>query len=289
MTSITSRQRQEWMIIVAVAAGFAAGSAYADRNPWPAQFRNVETRNNEPRPVSSLSWDKGEGDGDDYAAAVRKLHEQDGFRTDECVGKSRSARAAHAAVVRERNGSNKEAQLPGAVGESWSTRSGAFETRKEEDRGLSNVSWDNASRMCSSPRDICKVVKDRVKYSRDMQKEDEWRGGEDTWNKGKGDCDDYAVAVRDLCEREGFKAVIYVVYSKTARAAHAVTIGERNGTMWLSSNGLYEEVQSLDDAKETLARDLGWWAPDVDVYKAEDSPASGDRSDMQPATQYLER
>ena len=68
-----------------------------------------------------------------------------------------------------------------------------------------------------------------------------------------------------------------VIESKAARSAHAVIIGEINGTMWLSSNGSYEEVQSLNAAKETLTRDLGWWARDADVYKVERSSANTDR------------
>lgn len=143
--------------------------------------------------------------------------------------------------------------------------------RTLQSRPASKPSWDDASRQVSSPKDACKAVKSRVKYSQDMQREDEWRSGKDTWDRGKGDCEDYAAAVNDLCKEKGFKAEVYVLQPGTTDKAHAVTMGEMDGTLWVSSNGSYEEVKSLHDAKEKIARDLGWWAPDVDVHRVDRS------------------
>jgi hypothetical protein len=130
-------------------------------------------------------------------------------------------------------------------------------------------SWNAVVWQSSSPADVCKAVKARVKYVPDVFPEDEWRGGQDTWDKGEGDCEDYAAAVKDLCAEKGFKSDIYVFRSRTARAAHAVTIGEIEGTMWFSSNGSYEEVKSMDAVKEKLCSDLGWWEPDVKIEMVE--------------------
>jgi hypothetical protein len=108
-----------------------------------------------------------------------------------------------------------------------------------------------------------------VRYTRDISKADEWRSGNDTWNRKSGDCEDYAAAVKDLCKEKGFKADIFVVQSKTTGKAHAVTMGKRNGRVWVSSNGSYKEYQSQEDAKQEMAKDLGAWAPEVEVYKVE--------------------
>lgn len=159
-----------------------------------------------------------------------------------------------------------------------------LELRQGKSLPASTLAWDSPSQRSSSPEDVCKAVTDRVKYARDMVKEDEWRDGRDTWNKKEGDCEDYAVVIKDRCEEEGFKTEIYVVKSGTAGASHAITIGEVNGALWISSNGSYKEVESLNDAKETIARDLGWWAPDVSVLKVEKSPANGDRRYVKIAT-----
>ncbi len=285
MTNRTSGQRKQWMIFVAVATGLAAGSVYADGNPWPARFSKVKTRNDEPRLAQSGTT----SDGDDYAAAVRRISEQADDGAKRCIGRSRSARVANAAVVRENLRSHGDAQLAGAVEQVSYSRSMVSEVRNEKAGRSSDVSWDNASRMCWSPRDLCKAVKERVRYSRDILKGDEWRSGEDTWNRRAGDCDDYAVVIKELCEREGFKAEIYVFRSRVAHAAHAVTVGEKDGIMWLSSNGSYQEVKSLDDAREAIARDMGWRAQDVDVYKFEQSSGDSDRYDVRTSPQYLER
>ncbi|MBA4387085.1 MAG: hypothetical protein C0404_03830 [Verrucomicrobia bacterium] len=166
-----------------------------------------------------------------------------------------------------------------------SPESQTLETRNVDSGNSSTLSWNGVVRRSTSPRDICRAVKGHVRYSRDMLKEDEWRDGKDTWTKAAGDCDDYAATVQDLCKEKGFKAETYVFESRAAHASHAVTIGGTDGTMWLSSNGSYEEVKSMSDAREKLALELGWWAPDVDVYLVERSSSSdSDRRDVLTTT-----
>ena len=157
----------------------------------------------------------------------------------------------------------------------WSPRSGTLERRGDESRSGSFLSGAEAAGQLSSPENITKTVKNRVQYSRDMLKDDEWRSGRETWDRGEGDCEDYAATVKDLCAANGIVAHILVVRSRAAGKSHAVTMGEWNGGVWVSSNGSYREFQSLHDAKQEVARDLGWWAPEVEVFKVEQS-ATGD-------------
>jgi hypothetical protein len=156
---------------------------------------------------------------------------------------------------------------PGYILSNSETRTMGF--YESDSATLSTLPWNKAVKNFSSPEDICKAVKRRVQYSRDMFKEDEWRSGRETWEKREGDCEDIAAVVRDLCREKGYKAEIYVIYSKTARAAHAVTIGEHNGVVWVSNNGSYSEHQSLFDAKQEIARDQGWWMPELEMTKRE--------------------
>lgn len=161
-----------------------------------------------------------------------------------------------------------------AGGQAWAPRSVAYQSyiaKSFRSAVVSSQSWDDVARLSSSPKAICAAVQGRVRYTRDMVKEDEWRDGRDTWERGEGDCEDFAAAIKDLCDKKGFKTEIYILKSETARAAHAVTIGEINGSMWISSNGSFEYVQSLDDAKDLIARDLGWHGPDVGMYKVNKS------------------
>ncbi len=128
-------------------------------------------------------------------------------------------------------------------------------------------SWEDIVQHFSSPEEMSQAVHDRLTYLPDMIPEDEWRSGRDTWAAGAGDCEDYAAAVKDLSEAIGFNADIYVVESRVGNVAHAVAIGVIDGAMWMSSNGQYQDVQSLSNAKEMVIRDLGWSWDDITIYK----------------------
>jgi len=123
--------------------------------------------------------------------------------------------------------------------------------------------WNSTVLRSRQPRDVCRAVRQRVTYTRDRRPEDSWQGGKETWLRGAGDCEDFAACVKDICSQKGMSANIYVFSSQTVGKAHAVAIGEWNGRLWLSSNGSYEEVSSLWDARERVAQKCGWWAGDV--------------------------
>jgi predicted transglutaminase-like cysteine proteinase len=161
----------------------------------------------------------------------------------------------------------------GAVMDRWlqedSARFPSARTQNRVARQNDANSWSGAADKSSTARAVASAVKRRIKYSRDMFKEDEWRPGKDTWDRQKGDCEDFAATVNVLCAKNGIQSEIIVLRSKTARAAHAVAVGNRNGSVWVSSNGGYEEYQSTADAKQAMVRELGWHAPDVEVFKVD--------------------
>lgn len=130
-------------------------------------------------------------------------------------------------------------------------------------RPSAQQTWDTTARTARDPEAICGAVRSRVKYAADTVPEDEWREGHQTWERRAGDCDDFAVCVDTMCKEKGEASSLYVVASKTTGAAHAVVIGNSNGRMWMSSNGAYENVNSLEDAKDKIARQNGWYTSDV--------------------------
>jgi predicted transglutaminase-like cysteine proteinase len=156
-----------------------------------------------------------------------------------------------------------------------------MEYRDTDKHSVSTRSWDDAASQSSSPEEISKAVMSRIEYSSDRFKEDEWRSGKDTWARGAGDCEDYAAAVKELCAEKGYEADLFVVRSKDVGEAHAITMGKRNGRIWVSSNGSYSEHQSIFDAKQELVRDLGWYAPDTEMVKVNQPETDSDRSYMQ--------
>jgi predicted transglutaminase-like cysteine proteinase len=167
------------------------------------------------------------------------------------------------------------------------SRFGTLELRQGEAWSKFTPSWSATVRQCLSPEDISCAVKSRVKYADDAYDKDEWQCGEDTWDKGTGDCEDYAAAVRDMCVEKGIDAEIYIVRSRTDSKAHAVTVGRWNGRVWVSSNGTYSDYQSMFDAKEDLARDLGWWAPETEMAKVVKSEKNGDHGYAKVAARAL--
>lgn len=130
-------------------------------------------------------------------------------------------------------------------------------------RPSAQQTWDTTVRSARDPAAICSAVRSRIRYAADTVPEDEWREGHQTWERRAGDCDDFAACVDTMCKEKGEESSLYVVASKTTGAAHAVVIGNSNGRMWMSSNGAYENVNSLEDAKDKIARQNGWYTSDV--------------------------
>lgn len=107
-----------------------------------------------------------------------------------------------------------------------------------------------------TPQSICASVRHHLYYKEDLG--DEWASGMDTWNRGFGDCEDYAACVVDLCKAAGIQASIQIFYPAGSWEGHAVVVGTWKDRLWISSNGWYETVKSLDRAERIVARDFGW-------------------------------
>ena len=116
-----------------------------------------------------------------------------------------------------------------------------------------------------SPQAICEAVRSRIGYTPDGA--DHWQTGEETWNRKAGDCEDFAATVRDLCLARGFDAQMVIFQAKTSNAAHAVVIGQSNGTVWISSNGSYRVIENIANAKASVVNELKWYHGDVVGYR----------------------
>jgi len=106
-----------------------------------------------------------------------------------------------------------------------------------------------------------------VRYVPDRTSEDEWRNSKDTWQMRRGDCEDMATCVRDLCTEKGLTADVYVFSSKAPGGSHAVAIGASDGKMWMSSNGGFTHVRSLAHAKRKAAQYCGWRTERIAHFK----------------------
>jgi len=124
-------------------------------------------------------------------------------------------------------------------------------------------SWLDAVTSASGPESVCGAVRSHVRYARDVHPADEWKSGTRTWVQGQGDCEDFAAAVVQMCRQRGFDARVVVFRARAAGKAHAVALGVRDGRMWMSSNGSYEEVASFDEASRRVSQLCGWEGDDV--------------------------
>ena len=118
----------------------------------------------------------------------------------------------------------------------------------------------------NSARDVCAAVRNRISYTSDTV--DTWQTAGESWSRQKGDCEDSAVAVRDICLAKGISADVHVFYSQTSDAGHAVTIGRSAAGLWMSSNGSFERTTSLAAARNTIVRRHGWTNEKVASYKS---------------------
>ncbi len=125
-----------------------------------------------------------------------------------------------------------------------------------DDMQLAMVATETAypelTRSYGSPREICRMVEKRVSYK--TEKEDKWSPAAETLAAGRGDCEDFAIVIQDVCKANGMDAKVHLYFpSKGGAEGHAVLVGEWNGKMWFSSNGSYEEVRSEDEVKARVA------------------------------------
>lgn len=167
-----------------------------------------------------------------------------------------------------------EAIVRGFLGRSWSYHFGLFQggIMRRFCSGIgvvllytASVSWAASrwtvpvpadSGLDHLPREICRTVERSITYATDLV--DVWSPAEHTWALGRGDCEDFAIAIQELCFASGIPTKLHVYFpTGSSREGHAILVGTWNGKLWYSSNGSYEEVGSEQEIRLRMARLLG--------------------------------
>lgn len=117
--------------------------------------------------------------------------------------------------------------------------------------------WEQALSECTSPKDVCRMVEKHVSYREEAV--DQWTSARETWERGYGDCEDFAICIQTMCRELGFDVSVQLFYTLSpALTGHAIATGANSdGSLWLSSNGSFEKAAS---SKEIAARvaDILW-------------------------------
>lgn len=112
--------------------------------------------------------------------------------------------------------------------------------------------WTEVQHSYESPREICRLIERNISYK--TEKQDKWSTGSETWANGRGDCEDFAIMIQELCQLSGMSTKVHLYFPATGgREGHAVLVGEWNGKIWFSSNGSYEEVKSEEEVRSRVA------------------------------------
>lgn len=120
------------------------------------------------------------------------------------------------------------------------------------------ATWESVDHVYPSARAICSLVSRNISYRAEPPGRDRWQTPRETWERGHGDCEDFAVLVRHLCRRSDIVCLMRIYFIRAGRAAaHAVAMGpiERDGSWWVSSSGAYAQT---DDPESHIAFTLGW-------------------------------
>jgi hypothetical protein len=123
-------------------------------------------------------------------------------------------------------------------------------------RTFCKLTWEEVGYTVDSPREACAAVRHTLRYEKDVG--EEWPSAQQTWERGYGDCEDYASCVAELCRKAGLEASVLVFYPEDSWEGHAIATGRWKGKLWFSSNGWYRTVKSLNEAKKYVAREMGW-------------------------------
>jgi hypothetical protein len=123
-------------------------------------------------------------------------------------------------------------------------------------RTFGNLSWDSAVAATTSPASISWQVRRHVTYQ--LTEAESFENGRETWYRGYGDCKAFAFCVAELCEAKDIVCWVSVVRPVGELRGHAVTMGVWQGKLWMSSNGIYGEFKSLDEALKALTNVKGF-------------------------------
>lgn len=123
-------------------------------------------------------------------------------------------------------------------------------------------SWDAAVARVDSPKRAAKLARLYVRFEEET--EDEWTDGKSVWERGFGDCEDFAAVVVQLCREAGIDADASIqVFTVNGVEGHAVALGQWRGRMWISSNGWFEFVDSMDDARLAVRDEMDWYGQEI--------------------------
>lgn len=123
-------------------------------------------------------------------------------------------------------------------------------------RLFGSVSWEEAAIVADSPRAICNLVARHLRYTPDRT--EEWLPAREVWSRKRGDCEDFAVTILELCRRKDIPAFIRLYYPGGRLMGHAVVIGKTGtGRLWLSSLGSYREADTEAEINAEVAAELG--------------------------------
>jgi predicted transglutaminase-like cysteine proteinase len=122
---------------------------------------------------------------------------------------------------------------------------------------LGNLSWEEVKTVAHTPKEICAQVWRHVDFKKDQG--DEWPSGIDVWQRGYGDCEDFARAVVDLCAEKGIRAEILVFQPEKSQIAHAVAVGHWQGELWVSNNGRFATAENMGKIEDIVRFDVGWF------------------------------
>jgi predicted transglutaminase-like cysteine proteinase len=115
---------------------------------------------------------------------------------------------------------------------------------------------------------VNRYVNGRVQFvddSRQYRREDFWSAASDTLNRGRGDCEDYAIAKLQMLRAAGFSdRDLYLVVARdlVRRADHALLVVRAGGRMLVLDNGT-DAILDADDAGDyrpvlTFAANGAW-------------------------------
>ena len=116
--------------------------------------------------------------------------------------------------------------------------------------------WEEILQQAKSPKEICRAVESYVSYKPDKMG-DVWSSGRETWERGCGDCEDFAIAIVEMCYEIDLEASMIIYFPPDSPGeGHAFAVGRYEEDLWVSDRGSYKIVSSLYDIEEMALRIL---------------------------------
>ena len=123
-------------------------------------------------------------------------------------------------------------------------------------RTFKTLTWDEVSQKVNTPKEICSSVRHHVAYRADQG--DDWASGKETWDRGYGDCEDYAAAIAEICKNKDIETLTFMIYPESEDTGHVVVVGLWKNKLWFSSNGWFEHAKNGADIKRKVAHQMRW-------------------------------